>query len=138
MSLRNGSSTTAGNGDSFSPSVSVDGAQIAFASDATNLSGPSDDNDVDRHLPPHARRRTSTALVSQSCGSDAADDAELRSQHHAATPAAAAPGSRFVTDATNLLRGLCVGCRLPDNNNAARRLLPAARSGARRHRAVEP
>jgi Tol biopolymer transport system component len=114
VSRRNGSSTVAGNGDSFSPSVSVDGAQIAFASNATNLRSASDDNEVtDVFLrTPQSR---STALVSQSCGGDAADDASSAPRLSSDTGSGGA-GVSFVTDAGNLLQG-CAGTPAPDNNN---------------------
>jgi Tol biopolymer transport system component len=114
VSLRNGSSTVPGNGDSFSPSVSVDGAQIAFASRATNLLGSSDDNDVsDIFL--RTPQSTSTALVSQSCGNDAADDASF-DPHISSDTVSGGAGVSFVTDASNLLQG-CSGAPAPDNNN---------------------
>ena len=114
VSLRNGSSTVAGNGDSFSPSVSVDGAQIAFASRATNLPGSSDDNDAsDIFL--RTPQSKSTALVSQSCGNDAADDASF-DPHISSNTGSGGAGVSFVTDASNLLQG-CSGAPAPDNNN---------------------
>jgi Tol biopolymer transport system component len=114
VSLRNGSSSVAGNGDSFSPSVSVDGAQIAFASRATNLLGSSDDNDVsDIFL--RTPQSKSTALISQSCGNDAADDASF-DPHISSDTGSGGAGVSFVTDASNLLQG-CSGTPAPDNNN---------------------
>ena len=114
VSLRNGSTTAAGNGDSFSPSVSVDGAQIAFASRATNLLGSSDDNDVsDIFL--RTPQSKLTALISQSCGNAAADDASVDPQISSDTGSGGA-GVSFVTDASNLLQG-CSGAPAPDNNN---------------------
>ncbi len=114
VSLRNGGSTVPGNGDSFSPSVSVDGAQIAFASRATNLLGSSDDNDVsDIFL--RTPQSKSTALVSQSCGNDAADDASF-DPHISSDTGSGGAGVSFVTDASNLLQG-CSGAPAPDNNN---------------------
>ena len=114
VSLRNGSSTVAGNGDSFGPSVSVDGSKIAFASDATNLRSASDDNEVtDIFLRvPEAK---STALVSQSCGGEAADDASF-DPHLSSDTASGGAGVSFVTDAGNLLQG-CPAVPAPDNNN---------------------
>ena len=114
VSLRNGSSTVAGNGDSFSPSASVDGAQIAFASRATNLLGSSDDNDAsDIFL--RTPQSKSTALISQSCGNDAADDAST-DPHISSNTGSGGAGVSFVTDASNLLQG-CSGTPAPDNNN---------------------
>src|SRR5688572_7620185 len=114
VSLRNGSATVAGNGDSFSPSASVDGAHIAFASRATNLLGPSDDNDVsDIFL--RTPESKSTALISQSCGNDAADDAST-DPHISSNTGSGGAGVSFVTDASNLLQG-CSGAPAPDNNN---------------------
>jgi Tol biopolymer transport system component len=114
VSLRNGSATVAGNGDSFSPSASVDGAHIAFASRATNLLGPSDDNDVsDIFL--RTPQSKSTALISQSCGNDAADDAST-DPHISSNTGSGGAGVSFVTDASNLLQG-CSGTPAPDNNN---------------------
>ncbi|HKY74786.1 MAG TPA: hypothetical protein VJS45_01495, partial [Acidimicrobiia bacterium] len=114
VSLRNGSSTVAGNDDSFSPSVSVDGAQIAFASGATNLLGSSDDNDVsDIFL--RTPQSKSTELVSRSCANDAADDASSDPRISSDTGSGGA-GVSFVTDASNLLQG-CSGAPAPDNNN---------------------
>ena len=45
LSVKHGSSAQ-GDGDSFSPSISGDGKVIAFASDASNLTSLSDDNDI--------------------------------------------------------------------------------------------
>jgi len=114
VSRRNGSSTVAGNGDSFSPSVSADGTQIAFASRATNLLGSSDDNDVaDIFL--RTPQSNSTELVSRSCGNDAADDASS-DPHISSDTGSGGAGVSFVTDASNLLQG-CSGTPAPDNNN---------------------
>ncbi len=57
VSLRDGSSTTPGNGDSFSPSMSGDGSTIAFASDATNLDRPVRRQRRHRRLPPRPQQR---------------------------------------------------------------------------------
>jgi Tol biopolymer transport system component len=114
VSLRNGSTTTAGNGDSFSPSLSAGGTMIAFASRATNLLGSSDDNDVsDIFL--RTPQSKSTELVSRSCGNEAADDASFDPQISSDTGSGGA-GVSFVTDASNLLQG-CSGAPAPDNNN---------------------
>ncbi|HEV7536892.1 MAG TPA: hypothetical protein VGP90_14725, partial [Acidimicrobiia bacterium] len=71
VSLRTGSTTTQGNGDSFSPSLSGDGTLIAFASDAKNISSISDGNDAtDVFL--RDRTDKSTDLVSR-CNSTVGD-----------------------------------------------------------------
>ncbi len=114
VSLRNGSTTTAGNGDSFSPSLSADGTQIAFASRATNLLGSADDNDVSDIFLRNPQSK-STALMSQSCGNAPADDASFDPQISTNTGSGGA-GVSFVTDASNLLQG-CSGAPAPDNNN---------------------
>jgi Tol biopolymer transport system component len=114
VSLRNGSTTVAGDGDSSSPSVSADGSQIAFASDATNLRSASDDNDVsDVFL--RTPQSKSTVLMSQSCGGDAADDASS-APHISSDTGSGGAGVSFVTDAENLLQG-CAAAPAPDNNN---------------------
>jgi Tol biopolymer transport system component len=117
VSLRSGSATVAGNGDSSSPSLSADGSQVAFASEATNLrSSSADDNDVsDIYL--RVPQAKTTTLVSQSCGGDAAGDASFAPQLSSDTGSGGA-GVSFVTEADNLLQG-CTGATPPDNNNAA-------------------
>ena len=101
MSFVDKSSTAPGDGDSFSPSVSVDGAQIAFASNATNLA-TSDDNEVtDIFL--RTPQSKSTALVSRSCSGDEGDNASSVPQISSDTGGGGA-GVSFVTDAANLLR----------------------------------
>jgi Tol biopolymer transport system component len=116
VSLRNGSATVAGDGDSFSPSVSADGAQIAFASNATNLRSNADDNNVSDVFLRTPRTKT-TALMSQSCGGDAGDDASA-APHISSDTGSGGAGVSFVTDAGNLLDG-CASVPAPDNNNLA-------------------
>jgi Tol biopolymer transport system component len=115
VSLRNGSTTEAGNDDSSSPSISVDGARIAFASDATNLLRPtSDDNDVSDVFLRTPQSKT-TALMSRSCGGEAADNASV-APHISSDTGSGGVGVSFVTDAENLLQG-CADVPAPDNNN---------------------
>jgi Tol biopolymer transport system component len=127
VSLKDKSTTMAGDGDSFSPSLSADGAQIAFASNATNLRSTSDDNNVsDVFL--RTPQTKSTALMSQSCGGDAADDASV-APHISSDTGSGGAGVTFVTDAGNLLDG-CAAVPAPDNNNLADVYLRPLGSGA--------
>ncbi|HKN39146.1 MAG TPA: hypothetical protein VJ456_08570, partial [Acidimicrobiia bacterium] len=117
VSVKNGGSSVQGNGDSFSPSISGDGDQIAFASDATNLlsnSGTDDNDATDVYL--RTRSASTIQLVSRSCG-DQIGDQQSYAPRITSDTASTAAGVSFVTDATNLLQG-CSGSPAPDNNNA--------------------
>ena len=121
VSLKDASTTVPGNGDSFSPSISADGNMIAFASEATNLTSVSDDNDTtdvflrDRTDPAHPQ----TDLLSRCTGNVGNDRSFAPRISTDATPGNAAAGVSFVSDATNLL----TGCKSPsasdDHNNAS-------------------
>jgi len=83
------------------PILSLDGSQIAFASDATNLR-PSDTNDAtDVFL--RTPLASSTVLVSRSCGGAAGDDQSF-APHITSDTSSGRPEFSFVTDATNLLQ----------------------------------
>lgn len=84
----------AGNGDSFSPSISADGCRVAFASDASNLGGP-DFSGSDVFVRDHCA--STTSLVSVGSGGAAADGPSY-------DPAISGDGTHvaFVSQATNL------------------------------------
>ncbi|HVW32831.1 MAG TPA: hypothetical protein VHL53_09865, partial [Acidimicrobiia bacterium] len=115
VSARNGTSTP-GNRNSFSPSLSVNGALVAFASDATNLlSGPDGNDSTDVFLrDPDAK---TTTLVSQDCGGDEGNDASTAPRITSDAGGSTA-GVAFVSLASNLLDG-CGGGGAPDNNNVS-------------------
>ena len=115
VSLKNGGSSVQGNGDSFSPSISGDGDQIAFASDATNLlsnSGTDDNDATDVYL--RTRSTSMIQLISRSCGGQIGDQQSYAPRITSDTASSAA-GVSFVSDATNLLQG-CNPAPAPDNN----------------------
>ncbi|MDQ1502031.1 MAG: hypothetical protein QOI86_5371 [Actinomycetota bacterium] len=115
VSLRNGSTTVQGNGDSFSPSLSGDGSLIAFASDAKNLSTTSDGNDAtDVFL--RDRTDRSTDLVSR-CNSNEGDQQSFAPRITSdASAGNATAGITFESDAENLLSG-CSSPNEPADDN---------------------
>jgi Tol biopolymer transport system component len=114
VSLKHGGSSVQGNGDSFSPSMSGDGEEVAFASDAGNLGTRSDDNDS-TDVYTRVRSSSSVGLVSRSCGNQLGDRDSFAPRITSDT-ASAQYGVSFVSDASNLLQG-CGGSAAPDNNN---------------------
>ena len=114
VSLKNSTTSTQGDGDSFSPSISRDGGEIAFASDATNLlqkGDGTDDNDVtDVYL--RTRSTNMIELVSRSCGNQIGDQQSF-APHITSLTGTSTEGVSFASDATNLLQG-CGGS--PDGN----------------------
>jgi Tol biopolymer transport system component len=115
VSLKSNGTSTQGNGDSFSPSLSRDGDQIAFASNATNLlpSNTTDTNDVTQ-VYVRSRSTKTVEILSQSC-SNQIGDGQSFAPHITSTTNTSTAGVVFVTDATNLLQG-CSGSPAPDNN----------------------
>src|SRR5581483_6819962 len=115
VSVTSNTTSNEGNGDSFSPSVSSDGDQIAFASDATNLVDRNgrDTNGVTQI---YLRDRSSklVQVMSQSCGGQLGDGQSFAPRITSDTNPSTA-GVAFATDATNLLQG-CTGSPAPDNN----------------------
>ena len=118
VSAKDQSTTVAGNGDSFTPSVSADGTMIAFASEATNLTSVSDGNDAtdvflrDRTDPAHPH----TDLLSR-CSGNVGDDRSFAPRISTdASPGNAAAGVSFSSDASNLLAG-CKSPNAPDDHN---------------------
>src|SRR5581483_8950429 len=115
VSVTSNTMSNEGNGDSFSPSVSSDGDQIAFASDATNLVDRNgrDTNGVTQI---YLRDRSSklVQVMSQSCGGQLGDGQSFAPRITSDTNPSTA-GVAFATDATNLLQG-CAGSPAPDNN----------------------
>ena len=116
VSFRNGSTSTEGNGNSFSPSLSGDGSLVAFASDATNLLSGSDGNDSTDVLLRNPGAKT-TVLVSRDCGGGEGDD-DSTSPRITSDAGGSTAGVAFVSDAGNLLQG-CGGSGAPDNNNVS-------------------
>jgi Tol biopolymer transport system component len=120
VSLRD-RSTTQGADDSFSPSISGDGTRIAFASDASNLTGQSDDNDTtdvflrDRSAGDVVDQRTT--FVSK-CGSNVGDDQSF-APRITGDIAAGGSGVAYISHAGNLLGGCGDPSAPPDNNNEA-------------------
>jgi Tol biopolymer transport system component len=116
VSLRTGSTTTQGNGDSFSPSLSGDGTLIAFASDAKNLSSISDGNDAtDVFL--RDRTDKSTDLLSR-CNATVGDQQSLAPRISSDTSAGnASAGVTFASDAENLVGAGCSQPSEPDDDN---------------------
>jgi Tol biopolymer transport system component len=120
LSLKDGTSTQ-GDGDSFSPSISGDGLLIAFASDASNLTNVSDDNDsTDVFL----RDRTNslnpdTDLLSR-CSNAVGNDQSFAPRITSDTsPGNSKAGVSFVSDADNLLGSCGDDAAPPEKNNVA-------------------
>ena len=116
VSLRTGSTTTQGNGDSFSPSLSGDGTLIAFASDAKNLSSISDGNDASDVF---LRDRTdkSTDLMSR-CNATVGDQQSFAPRISSDTSAGnASAGVTFASDAENLVGAGCSPPNEPGDDN---------------------
>ena len=123
VSTKDQSKTTQGNGDSFSPSISSDGLLVAFASEATNLTNFSDDNDTtDVFLRDRTNAASPATDLLSRCGTSAGNDRSYapRISSDAAAGNAAA-GVSFVSDASDLLSGN--NCKAPsapaDQNNVS-------------------
>ncbi|MEW6476873.1 MAG: hypothetical protein AB1679_31840 [Actinomycetota bacterium] len=119
VSLRDRSSTTQGTDDSFSPSISGDGTKIAFASNASNLTTLSDDNDTtDVFLRDRANVDDQRTQLLSRCGQDVGDDQSFAPRITGET-AAGGRGVAFVSHAGNLLGSCGDPSAPPDNNNLA-------------------
>ena len=119
VSLKDRSSTTQGAGDSFSPSISADGSRIAFASDASNLTGQSDDNEsTDVFLRDRSDADDQRTTLVSKCGGNVGDDQSFAPR---ITGDIAAPGAgvAYVSHAGNLLGSCGDPSAPPDNNNEA-------------------
>jgi Tol biopolymer transport system component len=112
VSLEHGGSSAQGDGNSFSPSLSGDGNQIAFASDATNL-GPTDDENESTDVYVRTRSSSSIELVSRACNNEIGDHRSF-SPRITSGLSTTQSGVVFVSDAENLLEGC--DAPAPDTN----------------------
>jgi Tol biopolymer transport system component len=120
LSVKHGSSAQ-GDGDSFSPSISGDGLMIAFASDAPNLTGLSDDNDItDVFLRDRTNSMSPRTDLLSRCSTTVGDGQSFAPRITSDTsPGNSTAGVSFVSAADNLLGACGDDAAPPEKNNVA-------------------
>ena len=101
VSVQSAPSTTQGNGDSFDPSVSSDGAKVAYESDANNLLGAGVDTNGSTDI--FLRDRTTPGAETTERVSVDSNEAQVNGD--STNPSISADGSKvaFQSDASNLI-----------------------------------